>query len=59
MPLFHFDLARGGGEFLDLLLGDVDGHHAVFDLGRNFLALDVVGQQQALLELRIGKSRRR
>ena len=52
--LFHFDLARGGGQFLDLLLGNVNGHHAVFDPGRNFLALDVVGQQQALLELRIG-----
>lgn len=37
------------------LLGNVDGHHTVFDLGRNILALDIVGQQQALLELRVGE----
>lgn len=54
-PLFNLDLARGGGSLLDLLLGNVDGHHTVFDLGRNILALDIVGQQQALLELRVGE----
>ena len=54
-PLFNLDLARGGGGLLDLLLGNVDGHHTVFDLGRNILALDIVGQQQALLELRVGE----
>ena len=48
--LFDFDATRCRSLLLDLLLGNVDGHHSVLDLGRNLLGLDVVRQQQALLE---------
>lgn len=54
-PLFNLDLARGGGSLLDLLLGNVDGHHTVFDLGRNILALDIVGQQPGSGWTRVGE----
>ena len=55
LRLFDFDLARGGSRLGHLLLRDVDAHHSVLHLGRDLVTLDIVGKQQALLELRVGK----
>ena len=53
--LFDFDLVRNRRGRSHLLFGQVDRQHAVLDLGRNLLAVYVVGQRETLLERGVGE----